>query len=460
MISLTFREIADVVSGTLVGLDPQNTTSANPVIDSREADSSTFFVALPGSRVDGNEFAQAAINSGAQFALMGVNVGVPAIIVKDVALALTTLASYVREKMNRCTFIAITGSQGKTTTKDLAGAVLSNVGPTVVPVGSLNNEIGVPLTILSCGDLTRFCVLEMGARHVGDISALMQIAKPTIGVVLVIGSAHVGEFGSREMIAKAKSEIISGLPFGGSAILGSYDPFTPEMKVPEGVKRITFGESAGCNLRAADIEIRGGAAHFDLVAESGRAPVSLRILGAHQIANSLAAAAIGIEVGMSVEAVAAALSEAESTSKWRMELHTAAGLTLINDSYNANPESMAAALRTLVLLAQESGGASWAILGKMHELGELEAKAHLDIGKLAYELGVDHLVSIGTDLYFNGLNLTKDSSMSVHYMLTQEQALSLAAQASDGDLFLVKASRAEHLDELAEKLLANWQVEA
>ncbi len=458
MISLSYREIADAIGGKIAGLDPAAITSAEPIIDSRNSRPGTFFVALPGERVDGNDFARSAIESGAEFALMSANLGLPAIIVSDVSRALIQLATYVREKMSGCTFIAITGSQGKTTTKDLTGAILSSQAPTVIPQGSLNNELGVPLTILRCDESTRYCVVEMGARHIGDIATLMKIAQPTIGVVLVVGSAHVGEFGSPAAIAQAKSEIISGLPTGASAILGTYDPFTQAMTVPAGVKRVFFGEGPSADVRAADIEIRGGYAHFDLVADGGRAPVGLRLLGVHQIANALAAAAIALEVGLGIDLVAAQLSEAELSSKWRMELHELGELTVINDSYNANPESMTAALKTLVLLAQESGGRSWAFLGKMHELGELEGKAHLEIGRLASSLGVDHLVSIGTDLYFNGLERDDESAMTIHNLLTQEAALELFDNVEAGDVVLVKASRAEHLDELAEKFLWNWQV--
>lgn len=462
MIPLQISEIATAVGGTIVGIEPHTITSAKAVIDSRKAQSGTFFAALPGSRVDGNDFARSAIDAGAEFVLTNLNLGLPSIVVDDVARALSKLAGYARTRMNTCTFIAITGSQGKTTTKDLAGQVLSHAGEIVVPEGSLNNDLGVPLTILSCTESTKFCVIEMGARHIGDISALVKVAQPTIGVVLVVGSAHVGEFGSREAIAQAKSEIVAELPAGASAILGTYDQYTPAMKTPAGVKRILFGAGVEADVRAADIEIRSAAAHFDLVTPGGRAPVSLKILGEHHIPNALAAAAIALEVGMSVEQIAVALSEAEISSKWRMELHEIGGRILLNDSYNANPESMAAALRSLVLLAQESGGASWAFLGKMHELGELEGQSHLDIGRLACELGVDHLVAIGTDLYFNGLGLDSSDAhaMSVHYVLTQEQALSMALHSEEGDVLLVKASRAEHLDELAEKLLAQWHEEA
>ena len=242
--------------------------------------------------------------------------------------------------------------------------------------------------------------------------------------------------------------------------MGTYDPYTPHMGEGSSRRRITFGEKSTCDVRAADLEFREGLAHFDLVSASGRSPVALRLLGAHQVANALAAAAVGLEVGIPIESVAAALSTAEPSSKWRMELHDVGELLLINDSYNANPESVTAALRTLVLLTQERGGSSWAILGKMHELGASEREEHLRIGRLASELGVDHLVSVGTDLYLEGLQLDPGAGdeMLTHYFLTQEEALDLLKHVQPGDVLLVKASRAEHLDELSEKLLANWQV--
>ena len=460
MIALTVAEIAEIIDAQIVELDPAMVITQSPEIDSRKVEEGSFFVALPGERVDGNSYAQEAIANGARFAITTINLGIPSFVVADSAVALTTLATVVRERINQCTFIGITGSHGKTTTKDLLGHILPIMGECTVPSGSFNNEIGVPITILRCTDSTRFCVVEMGARHTGDITALCAIAKPHIGVVLVVGSAHLGEFGSREAIAKAKGELIDALPEHGIAILGEYDSLTPHMGEGSGRKRITFGEKSTSNVRAADLEFREGLAHFDLVSDSGRAPVALRLLGAHQVANALAAAAVALEVGISIESVAAALSTAEPRSKWRMELHDVDELLLINDSYNANPESMQAALRTLVLLTQERGGSSWAVLGKMHELGESEREEHLRIGRLASKLGVDHLVAVGTELYLDGLELDPSAGdeMLTHYFLTQEEALEMLIHVQRGDVLLVKASRAEHLDELAEKLLANWQV--
>ncbi len=449
MISLTIGEIAEAIGATVRNLKPTEIITEFPVIDSRSAKAGTFFIALPGERLDGNNFAEAAIAAGARFAVTSREIAGPALIVKDTSAALAELARLARLRSSDCIFIGITGSQGKTTTKELLGHILSTAGETVVSAASFNNEIGLPLTILSCTDKTKFCVLEMGARHSGDIATLCNIARPTIGAVLVVGRAHIGEFGSREVVAQAKGELIDSLPTSGIAILGTYDEFTPTMGAERGdITRITFGERSSCNVRAADIEIREGRAQFDLVTSAGRAAVSLRLLGAHQIANALAAATIATALKVPIESIAATLSTAEIHSKWRMELHDLDDYVVINDSYNANPESMSAALRTLALFAQERGGASWAFLGKMHELGESERDSHQEIGRLADELGIDHLVAIATNLYD-----VEGEDLSLHTCATQDEALEIASHIAAGDSVLVKASRAEGLEQLSEKIV-------
>jgi len=450
MISMTIAEIAGVIGGRIHNISPDLVISESPVIDSRLAKSSTFFIALPGEHSHGNDFAELAIQAGARFAITEREITGPCLVVENSLTALQLLAHHVRKLAKDCTFIGITGSQGKTTTKELLGQILKTSGETVIPQGSFNNEIGVPLTILGCSTSTRYCVLEMGARHLGDISALSKIAEPTIGTVLVVGNAHVGEFGGREVIAKAKGEMIDSLPSGAVGILGTYDEFTPHMGEGRGdISRVTFGEKADCTVRAADVEMREGRAHFDLVTPSGRSAVSLRLLGAHQVANALAAAAIGTALNISLDAIASALSTADIGGKWRMELHDLGDYLIINDSYNANPESMKAALSTLALFAQERGGSSWAILGKMHELGESEGASHREIGRLAAEMGIDHLVAVATDLYG-----TSHGEMTVHQCASQAEALELLKKSAAGDCFLLKASRAEGLEVLAEKFVA------
>lgn len=366
--------------------------------------------------------------------------------VPDVIFAIGKLAKFVRDSLPELKVIGITGSQGKTTTKDMLNSILSFEGETIAAKGSFNNDLGVPLTLLRAKPSTRFCIVEMGARHGGDISALAAIASPNVGAVLKVGNAHLGEFGSRENIAKAKGELINSLQPGAFAVLGTYDEFTPKMSFAQGVKRITFGESHECDVRAADIEFRGGFAHFDLVTPEGREPVALRVMGLHQIPNALAAAAISHVLQISTQAIASALSEHEANSKWRMEIHDLNEVLLINDSYNANPESMEAALRTLVLLTQERGGRSWAFVGTMHELGPDSAQMHKRIGDLAQELGIDHLIAVANRDYLDGL--TK-SQTQTHYFGSVAEAKNLVKEFEAGDVVLVKASRAEHLEELA-----------
>ncbi|MEJ6573687.1 MAG: cyanophycin synthetase, partial [Actinomycetes bacterium] len=225
-------------------------------------------------------------------------------------------------------------------------------------------------------------------------------------------------------------------------ILGTYDEFTPNMEVPEGVKRIFFGEKSKCEIRAADIEVREGRAHFDLVTPGGRAAVGLQLLGMHQISNALAAAAAATALNIPIETISAALSTAEVSSKWRMEISQVNEITLINDSYNANPESVAAALRSLALISQESGGVSWAILGKMQELGESSAAQHAAIGRLVFEIGIDNLVAVGTKDYLSDLDSMDDGGASaIHYFDTKSDAVAIVEHFAPGDVVLVKASR-------------------
>jgi UDP-N-acetylmuramoyl-tripeptide--D-alanyl-D-alanine ligase len=457
MIKLSAREISLIVNGSLHGDENIMVTQA-PVFDSRKAKSGSLFLALVGENTDGHNYYSDAFANGAVLALTTKVIDQPCVVVSDVMQAVADLAKFARVQLTNLTVIGITGSQGKTTTKDLLNYILSSVGETVAPVGSFNNELGVPLTILECNEQTKYCIVEMGARHIGDISALCEIAKPKIGAVLKVGNAHIGEFGSREAIAQAKSELVSWLGSGGIAVLGTYDQFTPAMKVADGVSVLTFGERSDCNVRAADVEIREGRPHFDLVTKSGRAAVGMRWVGLHQIPNALAAAAISSALGLSVDQIAGALSMAELASKWRMEIFELDDRLMINDSYNANPESMAAALRTLALFAQERGGSSWAVLGKMHELGPSENADHAAIGQLVSDLAIDHLLTISIPAYTQGVPV--NSETKVHELNDKNSVVTLLNEMKPGDVLLVKASRAEHFEEIAQEVVANWQTES
>jgi len=448
MITLTAGEIALLVGGEL-HCDKDLLVSKAPVFDSRLATPGCIFLALKGDTVDGHEFAADAYRAGAMFSLTTHRIDGPCIVVKDVLEAVAALAAFVRKRLTNLTVIGITGSQGKTSTKDLLAHMLQVAGPTVSPAGSFNNDLGLPITLLECDERTMFCILEMGARHKGDIARLCAIAQPSIGVVLTVGTAHLGEFGSVQAIAETKSELIQSLSQDGIAVLGSFDPFTPAMASLHKGRTINFGDNQ--EVRAADIEIREGRPHFDLVTPAGRDAVGMRVVGAHQISNALAVAAVGTALDLPIELIASSLSTAESASKWRMELHDVFGLLIINDSYNANPESMAAALRSLVLFAQERGGESWAFLGKMHELGESSDAQHEAIGTLAQEIGIDHLVAIGAPEYG-----ASKGQMMVHHYASIEECLSMTDYFSAGDVALVKASRSEGLEVLAQKLESMW----
>lgn len=453
MIPLQASAIAAIVGGSLHGDDLRVTEP--PVLNSADAIAGSLFLALKGENVDGHDFAADAFTRGAVVALVSKPVGGNHIIVDDVTRALGALAHHVRKELKNLSVVGITGSQGKTTTKELLASVLSQVAETVAPSGNYNNDLGAPISLLRCTEKTKFCIVEMGARHLGDIAKLVAIAEPDIGVVLKVGTAHLGEFGSVELIAQTKSEMISSLRDSAIAILGNYDAFTPKMAELHKGRSVLFGEDSKCSIRATDIEFREGRAHFDLVTPEGRSAVGLRIVGMHQVANALAVAAIATELGLTLDQIAGGLSTAESNARWRMEIVELPQLLLINDSYNASPEAMSAALSTLALFAQERGGESWAFLGKMHELGESSQSDHAAIGTLAQELGIDHLVCVGAPEF--ATTMSKNGPTSIHLCNDKAEALTIAENLNQGDVLLIKASRSEKLEELADAISQQWR---
>ena len=448
MIKLSAQDFASVVSGSLHDISPSQILDQDPIINSKDASAKNFFVAFKGEKFDGHDFVSEALNSGAKFSLVSKSVSGPHVLVSDVCQALIDLARFVRTQLPNMKVIGITGSQGKTTTKEFLYSVLQNEGATVATAGNFNTDIGVPLTLLRSTEATKFCILEMGARHVGDIAKLTELANPNVGVVLVVGTAHLGEFGSVEAIAKTKSELIKALSPKMTAVLGTYDQFTPKMADSLDLNTVLFGD--GQIVRAADVELHGGFAHFDLVTPAGRNSVALQVIGEHQIPNALAAAAAAFSLGVKNESIAIGLTTALLSSKWRMQIETINGIQIIHDYYNANPESMKAALKTLVMLSQESGGASWAILGKMHELGSKESSGHLEVAEFASQLGVDHLVSVAPAVYQESNNQSSDENMLIHNCSSAAAVLELVNNISTGDVILLKASRSEKFEDLAE----------
>lgn len=452
MLKISAAEFAKIVAGQLHEISESTMIDQVPVINSKNATKDSFFVAFEGQQVDGHNFVTEAINLGAKFALVSKPVSEPHILVADTGKALIDLAIYIRSKLPELKIVGITGSQGKTTSKEFLHSILKLEGETVATAGNFNTDIGVPLTLLRCNEQTKFCILEMGARHSGDIAKLTKIAKPNVGVVLVVGTAHIGEFGSVEAIAKTKAELITNLPANSTAVLGSYDIYTPKMAESLELKKVLFGVNQ--NVRAADLEMHGGYAHFDLVTPAGRNPVSLQVLGEHQVPNALAAAAAAFALGVVNENIAVGLTTATLDSKWRMQIEEIKGIHLIHDYYNANPESMKAALKTLILLSQESGGASWAILGIMHELGATEAEGHKEVTAFSKEIGVDHLLAVATDLYQDVQNQSDSEHMLLHNCPNPESVLQLVDNLSSGDVILLKASRSERFEDLANAIKA------
>ncbi|MEU9314051.1 UDP-N-acetylmuramoyl-tripeptide--D-alanyl-D-alanine ligase [Streptomyces sp. NPDC048256] len=456
MHAMSLTAIADIVGGRLADvLDPDALVTQPAVFDSREAVEGSLFIALEGQHTDGHIYAQAAVDKGAAAALVTRPVGVPAIVVDDVLAAFGRLGhTLLHGVFGGAQVVAIIGSAGKTSTKDFIAQVLP--GPVVATPQSFNNEIGLPLTITLASDTTRFLVLEMGARHIGDIRALTRIAQPDISVVTNVGTAHVGEFGSRENIATAKGEIVEALPQGGLAVLNADDEFVQEMQNRTQGRVVTYGLSEAAVIRAVDVTVDDrGRASYVLVTPEGHADVRLQFVGDVQVHNSLAAAAVGREAGLSVEEIAARLSEALPRSRWRMETHVRAdGVTIVNDAYNANPHSMRHSLDALASMTGGRDQRSVAVLGRMNELGESSRTAHEEIGQYAAGLGLDQIILVGEEeAGWMQQGVSKAGGKAVH-LPDQDTALGLLHTIlRPGDVVLLKGSRGVQLQELADRLL-------
>ncbi|WP_175084704.1 UDP-N-acetylmuramoyl-tripeptide--D-alanyl-D-alanine ligase [Candidatus Frankia nodulisporulans] len=490
MIPLTLAEVAAATGGRLeAGADPAALVRA-VTVDSRLAAPGTLFVAIVGERVDGHDHAAEAIAAGAPAVLATRAVAVPSVRVDDPLAALAALAALVRDR-SPAAVVAVTGSAGKTTTKDLLADLLGEIGPTIWPPGSFNNEIGLPLTLLRTEPDTAFVVLEMGARGLGHIAALCAIARPSVGVVLNVGSAHVGEYADgRAGIAKAKGELAESAT--DTVILNADDPLVAAMatRVRRTAQVITFTQAADVGgqppasppaalvteVGARQVRVdAAGRASFVLVAGGERHPVTLGLVGAHQVANALAAAAVALRLGLPAARVAATLTAARPRSRWRMEVsRTGAGVTIVNDAYNANPESMRAALHTLIGL--RGSGRAFAVLGGMGELGTAADEAHDDLGRLTVDLGVDRLVAVGaaarrvhaaaeTALATSGVSggggvsggdgAVDGGGRSSTWVADADAAVAaVVARARAGDVVLVKASRSYGLERVAQGLTA------
>ena len=455
MIAMTTAEIAEVVGGVAHG---DATVTGPAFFDSRAVEPGGLFLAVAGERVDGHGYAEGAVAAGAAAVLGSRATAVPTVVVDDPVVALGLLARHVRDRLPDLTVLALTGSQGKTGTKDYLAQVLTAAGETVATTGNLNNEIGVPVTVLRASGTTRFLVVEMGARGVGHISYLCGIARPTIAGVLNVGTAHLGEFGSRETIAVAKGEIVEGLPAHGVAVLNQDDALVRGMGDRTAARVMRFGEDPAADLHWVDTGFDDlGRPETTFRWGDDAAQVRLRQVGHHQLENAAAAAAMAVAAGLGFDEVMAGLREAVSLSRWRMEMHDlAGGGVLINDAYNANPASMRAAVDTLARIGSRRDGRTVAVLGEMKELGDTAAAEHREIGAEVARAGIDVLLVIGPEAapMADGARSVTDWAGTAMPVADRDVALAwLRENIVAGDVVLVKASRGAALEHVAQGLV-------
>jgi UDP-N-acetylmuramoyl-tripeptide--D-alanyl-D-alanine ligase len=502
MIEMTVAHIAEIVGGELADITPEQAAvtrvTGTVEFDSRAIRPGGLFLALPGARSDGHDFAAGAVAAGAVAVLAARPVGVPAIVVRPGAVvdpasgalehdtdgsgaavlaALARLAAAVATELTAdgLKIIGVTGSSGKTSTKDLLAAVLAPLGQVVAPPGSFNNELGHPWTVLRATRDTDFLVLEMSARHPGNIAALAAIAPPSIAVVLNVGTAHLGEFGSRELIAKTKAELPQAVGASGVVVLNADDTAVAAMADQTAARVVRISRDPG-----SDIDVWAGPVTLDDLArprftlhtrDDRHVDIDLAVHGDHQVSNALCAAAVALECGATPEQVAAALAAAGPASRHRMQVSTRSdGVTVINDAYNANPDSMRAGLKALAWMASRQAGAqpgalggkrrSWAVLGEMAELGDDAITEHDAIGRLAVRLDVSRLLVVGSGRAMNAMHhgaVMEGSWGSESTMVADaDAALSLLrAELQPGDVVLVKASNSVGLAALADALVTD-----
>jgi UDP-N-acetylmuramoyl-tripeptide--D-alanyl-D-alanine ligase len=466
VIPLRLTEIATIVGGRLT-----DATAADLVIggsvqtNSALVETGSIFFALPGETTDGHLFAPDAVSRGAALVIAEreLDLDVPVLVVPNGVTALADLAREVVARVRtvgNLSVVAVTGSNGKTTTKNLLRAILSAQGNTVAPAGSFNNHVGAPISMLGIDEATRYLIVEMGASGAGEIARLVSIARPDIGIVLKVGLAHVGEFGGVDAVQRAKSEMVTDLAPTAVAILNADDDRVAAMARVTPATVRWFGLEASpdrdaVELRAEDVEATATGTAFTLIAGERRYPVRLRILGEHHVHNALAALSAADELGIDLAEAIAAIEAVPRAERWRMEvLLPASGAIIINDAYNASPDSMAAALKTLAQIRGD-GDRSIAVLGEMAELGEYSDEEHDRIGRLAVRLNIRKLIVVGHGArhIHNAAGLEGSWDGESVYVETADEAYDLLREdLGTGDIVLVKSSKSANLRFLGDRL--------
>lgn len=453
-------EIAQTIGGELFGEDLLLRHTVEGITwDSRKVQPGNIFIAMPGEHVDGNDYISMAVQKGAGaiictrrpntsvLAIAG-EFTCPVFVVDDAVAALESLAGFWRDKIH-AVVIGVTGSTGKTSTKDFLKSVLSQRFKTCATFGNHNNEIGVPATVLSAEEDTEILIVELGMRGLHQIEQLCSFVKPNIGVITNIGVSHLELLGTRENIALAKSELLQALPSAGLAVLNADDEYTPlvveDGHVAErGLNMRTYGFADDATVRASEPKFdQGACAQFEILTQDTEPiPVKLQAPGRHNVSNALSAATIALYLGLTPEEIVAGL-ENFRPSGMRLEIiHTREGVTVVNDAYNANPDSMRASLDTISNM--DCAGRRIAVLGDMGELGDNEYQLHIDVGSYAAQANLDLLVCVGTlavGIKSGALAADMDVDKIMSFATVDEALDFLNKNLRNGDLLLVKASR-------------------
>ena len=462
MIAISLSEIAEAIDAVVIG-DGSTIVTGSVETDSRIVQAGSLFVAKPGEVTDGHEFIEAAIENGAVAVIVEheVSSAVPQLLVKDSVLALGLLAKHVVAKvkeLGQLKVIGVTGSNGKTTTKNMLREVLSIAGKTVAPEESFNNEVGAPYSMLRIDDQTKFLVVELGAGGPGTIKYLAQMCKPAIGIELKVGLAHAGEFGGIDVTESIKAELVEELASTGVALLNFDDERVMNMAIKTKAKAITFGLGGGSDYSASDVSISLSGTSFEYLTPDGtKSKVNLQILGEHHVYNALAALATGEILGVERKQAIQAIESMKLAEKWRMQLDIAeSGVTVINDAYNSSPDSMRAALQTLAQLGRISGKKTVAVMGEMAELGEFSAHEHDAIGRIAVRLNLGQVVVVGQGAKLIHMGASQEGSWDGESQYFDEisDALGYLREMLTGDeIVLVKSSKSANLRFLGDDLL-------
>jgi len=460
MIRLTLAEIADATGGRVIG-DASTEVFAGVETDSRLIEPGYLFVAKPGEVTDGHLFVATAASAGAVAAMVEreLEQAIPLVVVDDAVAALGALATLVLGRLRalgKLTVIGVTGSNGKTSTKNMLRETLSCFGQTIAPRESFNNEVGAPISMLLANESTDYLVVELGADGPGSIDYLARMCKPDIAVELKVGMAHAGEWGGIEVTARTKAELVANLAPEGVLVFNADDSYCVQMASAFAGKKVSFGTSEASYQSIGSRVSLGGTRTTVVYPDHSESALNLQILGEHQVQNALATIAVADSLGLDRARVIAALEGMPMAERWRMQLAEVGGVAIINDAYNASPESTRAALQTLASLGRESARRTIAILGEMAELGEYSVEEHDSVGRLIVRLNIDQLVVVGVGAKLIHMGAAQEGSWdgeSKFFDSIDEALAYVRGMLRSNDIVLVKSSKSANLRHLGDALM-------